>query len=203
MRYDQMPNDRLKGLGVWRHRVGGRGRDDHHRVGHLRGIPAIAADHPDDARPNTLGELQGLDDVGADVLFEITSADRKDEHDVACPQSASLEPPRERGFPAVIIDSRGELRDIVGRGVALDAGDLAEVIDRVSGVPRATADPENKQPPALVAHRAQDLDDPVYRSLVDTGRDLRRFAEISRGVVIDAHSNTWGLEGLDLAATAS
>ena len=55
---------------------------------------------------------------------------------------------RERRVPALVVDARGQLGDVVGRRVGLEAADLAEVVDRVAGVPGRAADAEDEQPSA-------------------------------------------------------
>src|SRR5207237_7927188 len=58
----------------------------------------------------------------------------------------------EGAVPAVVVDARRELGDVVDGGVGLDHDDLAEVVDRVRCVARAAADAEDEQPSPALAH---------------------------------------------------
>ena len=64
---------------------------------------------------------------------------------------AAAQPVGVAGFPSVVVDARGELGNIVGGRVALDAGDFAEVVDGVAGVARAAAYAEEEDTAALFA----------------------------------------------------
>ena len=62
-------------------------------------------------------------------------------------RDASREPratPRSR-LPALVVGPGGQLRDVVGRRVALEVAELAKVVDGVRGVPGAAADAEDEQ----------------------------------------------------------
>ena len=69
--------------------------------------------------------------------------------------------------PALVVGARGQLRDVVGRRVGLDAGDLAEVVDRVRGMRRAAADAEDEEPAARAAQIRQQGRHALDRVLVD------------------------------------
>ena len=51
--------------------------------------------------------------------------------------------------PALVVGARGQLGDVVGRRVALDADDLAEIVHRVRAVAGAAADAEEEEPAAV------------------------------------------------------
>jgi hypothetical protein len=64
-----MPHRGLETLRVGRDVVGVYGGNDTTGVGDLGGIPAVAADDAEHGRADFLGELDGADEVGADVLL--------------------------------------------------------------------------------------------------------------------------------------
>ena len=49
----------------------------------------------------------------------------------AAPSLGAAQPFRERGVPTLVVGPGRELRDVVGRGVGLEAADLPEVVDGV------------------------------------------------------------------------
>ena len=71
---------------------------------------------------------------------------------VARAEARDLEPLGEAGVPALVVHARGQLGDVVGRRVGLEAADLAEVVDGVAGVAGRAADAQDEQAPAGVAH---------------------------------------------------
>ena len=66
----------------------------------------------------------------------------------ARPRRETSQPRGEAGVPALVVDAGGQLGDVVGGRVGLEAADLAEVVDRVAGVAGRAADAEDEQPPA-------------------------------------------------------
>ena len=78
--------------------------------------------------------------------------------------------------PALVVGARGQLGDVVGRRVALDAGDLAEIVDGVRAVAGAAADAEEEQPAAaLLARSASSVRHRFDRVDVEPGDDLARL----------------------------
>src|SRR5207237_10640259 len=83
----------------------------------------------------------------------------------------------EGAVPAVVVDARGELGDVVDGGVGLDPDDLAEVVDRVRCVARAAADAEDEQPSPALAHGDETLDHLLDRGGVESAGHPRRFLQ--------------------------
>lgn len=130
-----------------------RGNNDHGVADTLR-VPAIASDDAKNTQTPRFGQIEGMNDIRADVLLEIATADRENEHRIPFGGSAALQPRLEHAFPPFVVGSRGQLGNIVRRGVGFDPAELAEIVDRMSGVaPHARATPQ-----------ALDKD---YRSLCD------------------------------------
>ena len=127
-----------------------RGDDDRH-VGDLCRVAAITADDADDAGTALLGKLEGTHKVGADVFFEVAAADGENEERVLLVEPAALEPLGEDAFPALVVGARGQLGNVVGRRVAFQPGDLAEIVDRVRCIGRAAADAQDEKPAAALA----------------------------------------------------
>jgi hypothetical protein len=75
MRNHKVPDDGLERFGVRRHRLSGHGWDDDASVGDLGREAAVSAHYTDDLRALFLGESQGFDEVGADVFFDVATAD--------------------------------------------------------------------------------------------------------------------------------
>ena len=85
----------------------------------------------------------------------------------------------EDGGPALVVGPGRQLGDVVGRGVGLDAGDLAEVVDGVRGVGGAAADAQDEQPPAALAQSAPAVSShPLDRLDVQAVDDLLASVEI-------------------------
>ena len=118
---------------------------------------------PKTAAPTLSRELEGAHQVHRDVLLAVAAADREDEQRVARAEARDLEPLGEARVPALVVHARGQLGDVVGRRVGLEAADLAEVVDRVAGVAGRAADAEDEEAPARVAH-APEADRPAPRS---------------------------------------
>ena len=128
MRYEEVPEHRLKGLGVRRDIVGvDRGHDDA-GISHFGSVTAILAHQPDDPCADLFGELHRGDEIRGHVLLEVAAADRKDEQRVLCIEAAAAQPFGEHAGPAFVIGSCGEFGDIVRGSVAFHPGDLTEVV---------------------------------------------------------------------------
>src|SRR5579863_1815598 len=65
-------------------------------------------------------------------------------------------------FPAVVVDARGQLRNVVGRCITLDIRNFAEIVHRVRGVGGAAPHPEEKESAAVAAQSDQSLNDSGY-----------------------------------------
>src|SRR5579862_7969542 len=123
MGHDEVPDHRLKGFGVGGHVLDGDSGNHDAGICDLGSVTAVAADDADDSRADAPGKLQALDDIGADVVFDAAPANGEDEQGVVGAQTAAEEPVRVAGDPAVVVDAGGQLGNIVGGRVALDAGD--------------------------------------------------------------------------------
>jgi hypothetical protein len=122
--------------------------DDHVAMpGGMAAVPAHDAEHF--GRPR-LGQIDRLDDVGADIALGIAAADRVDQDGVLVVEAADLEPRRKDRVPALVIGARGELRDVVYRAVGFYSAQLAKIIDGMTAIARAAADADQKQPPPAV-----------------------------------------------------
>ena len=86
--------------------------------------------------------------------------------------------------PALVVGAGGQFADVVGRRVALDPGDLAEIVDRVRGVGRAAAHAQDEEPPAARAHVGEQFDGAFAEGGVDLGDDFGGFAQVLFGVVV-------------------
>ena len=100
MGHEQMPDDRLKRLAVrrdvrwihgWHNHAGGR---------LLCGVTAVASDNADDRRPDFFGELNGADQIRADVFFKAAAADGENQQAVFRTDTTTFEPFRENRRPA-------------------------------------------------------------------------------------------------------
>ena len=119
-----------------------------------------------------------LDEVCTDVFFEVATADREDEDGVALAKTAAGEPARVASVPAIVVDARGQLANVVGGRVALDAGYFAEVVDGMAGVACAAAYSEEEDAAVVLARLAKDADHFVDLFLVESRGDVRDFYEV-------------------------
>jgi hypothetical protein len=90
-------------------------------------------------------------------------------------QLARAQPLHEDARPALVVRARGQLGDVVGGGIGLNARDLAEVVHRVGRVGRAAADAQHEEAPAVLPHGAKLGDAFLAVGRVDLGHDLGRF----------------------------
>ena len=145
MRDEEMPDDRLERLGMWRHRFRIDGGHDHTGVGDLRRVSAVASDDADDLCADLHGKAQREDQIRADVLLEAAAPDRQHEHHVFRLQAAPLEPGRKHRLPAFVVRAGGQLRDVIDRRIRLDGGDLPEVVDGMRAVRSAATHAQEEQ----------------------------------------------------------
>src|SRR5438270_11848750 len=135
-----MPDDRADALGLGRHVVREEWGDEYARVGVAAGVAPVAADDAEDPGSPIPREIDGTDDVGGDAALEVTAANREDEEGVGRVQAGDPQPLDEGRVPALVVDPGGQLADVVGRRVGLDAADLAEVVDGMARVAGRAAD---------------------------------------------------------------
>src|SRR5438067_1234095 len=134
MRHEQMPDNRLPCLGVRRDERSVHGGYDHDSVSMLGRVAPVTPDDTENIASNRSSQPHRVDDVDADALLFISAANRKDEDRIARTETAAAQPGGERVVPTLVVDAGGELGDIVCGRVALDAGDLAKVVDGVRRV---------------------------------------------------------------------
>ena len=91
------------------------------------------------------GQIDRLDDVGADIALQVAAADRIDQDRVLVAEAAHLEPGREDGVPTLVIGARGQLGHVVDRAVGLDPAQLSEIIDGMAAIAGAAADADQEQ----------------------------------------------------------
>src|SRR5262249_54069958 len=145
-------------------------------------VAAVTPDDADDRRAALARQLQRRDQVRADVLRDVPAPDREYEHTILRPQPTAAQPLDEHARPPVVVGAGGELGDVVGRGVGLEAGDLAEVVDRVAAVRRTAADAEEEQPAAALADAIQDVHDALDRVGVELVDHASGLVEVLAGV---------------------
>ena len=136
-------------------------------------MPTIAA-------PTSLANCTARTRLGLMFLLQIAAADGENEDHVTAFEPAAFQPVHEHAFPALVVHARGEFRDVVSRGVSLEAGDLAEIVHRVRRVGGTSAHAQEKQPPAPLANLGQLEYALLDRTRIQLGNDLRRFRKDSR-----------------------
>ena len=82
----QMPDDRLEGFNMGRHRAGADRWHNHTSICYLGGVATIAAHHAADGRSNLPGVLETTHQIKADVMFQIASPHREEDLPAGCAQ---------------------------------------------------------------------------------------------------------------------
>src|SRR6266550_1076304 len=177
-----MPHHGLECLGVRRDVFGIDGRHDHARVRSLRGVASIAAHYANHLRADRLGMLERHYQIRANILFEISAADREDEERVAWCEPAYLEPFDEHCCPALVIRARRKFRYVVGRRVTLDPDDLAKVIDGVRAITGTATHAEKKHTTTFLFYADKNVGDRLDGIDVHSGNDFGRLPQMLRGV---------------------
>jgi len=139
---------------------------------------AVLADDAVDLGADRLGELEREHEVHRDVLLAVAAAHGEDEDGVARREARDLEPLGEARVPALVVDARRELGDVVRGRVGLEAADLAEVVDGVARVTRRAAHAEDEEAPARVARRAQPDGDGLDRGGVELTHGALGLVEV-------------------------
>lgn len=173
-----MPHERLERFGVGRDGFRVYDRDEDTDIGQLRRGAAIASDDSGDRRALFARVQQGADQIRADVFFDVTAADGKDEDHVVAAEPARAEPIPVGGVPALVIDARGEFGNVVSDGVGFDACDLAEIARGMRGMSGASPDSQKKEAAAALTHRVQEICGAFDLVHIDLRCDLDRLAEI-------------------------
>lgn len=178
MRDKQMPDEGLERLGVGRDRLRIDDGNEDANVRQLSGGSTVAPHDPGDGRTFFAGVEQRTDEIGADVLFDITSAHGENKERVGRAEAAGAEPVAVGRVPAFIVHARGEFGDVVRDAIGFDAGDFAEIASCVRRVARAAANAEKKEAAAALANVAQEIRGALDGLGVDFFGDVHRLAQI-------------------------
>ena len=139
-------------------------------------------DDAEDAQAPRARFVERAHQVHAHAQLGVTAADGQDEDGVVPVGPADAEPLDEHRLPALVVDARGELGDVVDRGVGLDVTELPEVVDGVAAVRRAAAGPEKKQPASATPQLHEAVRDAIDRLVVESARDLTDLVEVGADV---------------------
>src|SRR5215471_4714543 len=161
MRNHEVQEQRLKGFCVGSDSLLVYDWHDHTRIRNPRGEPAVAAYDSEDDCAHFLRATKSADQVRAYVALLVSSTHRQNKDCVIPAQAATEQPIAVRCLPAVIVDARGEFGDIIGRRVALDAGELAEIVDRMRSVGCAATNAKKEKPAPALPHFNQKRDCPL------------------------------------------
>ena len=131
---------RQGGYPAW---IDGRNEDDHIAV--LGGISAVATHDAEHFCRARSGQIDCVNDVGADFALGITAADGIDQDCVLVAEMTGVEPPCKDRIPSLVVGAGGKLRDVVDRAIGLDAAELSKVVDGVAAVGGAAADADQEQ----------------------------------------------------------
>src|SRR5262249_31801701 len=138
MGHEEMPQDGLNPFGLRSDVLGRRrGNADAHICLLLEGALG-APDDADDRGAALTGQLDRPHQADADATLAVTTADREHEQAVVGTQVGRTEPVRVRMVPPVVVDTRGQLGDVVRYAVGLDLRELPEVTGSVRRVSRAS-----------------------------------------------------------------
>src|SRR5579859_984789 len=152
---EQMPDDSLKRLAM-RCDVSRVHRWHDHRGCSLFGrVTAVPSDYANDGSTNSFGELNGADQVRADIFFQIAATYGKNQQAILGVQATAFEPLGKNRCPAFVIGSCGQFGNVVRGRVRLETTDFAEIIHGMTRVARAAANPKDEQPPAALPHACQ------------------------------------------------
>src|SRR4051794_11792971 len=108
-----------------RNRLGIHSGHDDDSITDFSGIATVSSDNSHDSRTDTLGMLESEHEVRTNILFQIATADGHYEDRVIRVEAADLEPLGKNSLPTLVVSTRSQLRDIVGRRISLDSDDLA------------------------------------------------------------------------------
>ena len=195
MRDQGVPHHRLEGLDQGRAQRR-RGLDQDRDVGQLGERPAGSAHDAVDRRADALARPPSRRRGSSRRCARASRRPRRTPaaHRARDSRETSSQAVND-ALPAVVVGARGELGHVVGRCIALQAAQLAEVVDRVRGVARAAADAEDEQPPSALAHLGQAAGHRVDQGAVERTGELRGGLQISGAVLADRHSHN-SLAGL-------
>ena len=170
MRHHQVPDEGLQTFGLRRDESDVEVGDEHARVGTRAGARRRRGRRCRRSRRRpTRARSHGPHEVHADPAFEAAATDREDEQAVAARESRRAQPLLVRGVPAVVVDARGELGDVVGDAVGLDPGELPEVAGRVRRVAGAAARAAEEEPTAAFTRARGAARRPLDLGVVEGG----------------------------------
>src|SRR5579885_1964055 len=151
VRNQKVPDDRLQRFNKRRDGIIRNCGNNEAGIGDLRRITAVPTDDAKNACADTFCQLQTAYKVHADLALTVSSADRENKDRVLRIDSAATQPVCVAAFPSVVIDSGCKFGHVVAGRIAFHACDLAEVIDCMAGVARASANAEKEDAAAVLA----------------------------------------------------
>jgi hypothetical protein len=108
----------------------------------LRRIAAIAADDTRDGRSNGLGVLQGLDEIRANILLEISTAHRTRMASLAFSRLVFSHSTKIVAQPSSLV--RAVSSETLSVGIRFDSDDFPEIVDGMRAIAGTAADAEKK-----------------------------------------------------------
>ncbi len=174
---EAVPYHRLERLDQRSLQLSGR-VDDDGDVGECCQRSARSADNSVDRTAELPTALDGVDEVDRDAVLTGPASDAEHQERVPGGEPGDRQPFRVRRVPAVVVGARCQLRDIVGRRVALHPAELAEVVDRVRCVPGTSSDAEDEEPSPILTHLGQAIGHGVQLSGID------RAGQVGRGLQV-------------------
>jgi hypothetical protein len=141
-----MPHNGLKrfGMGGHVHRI--HCGNEHTGVRDSGRESTVSSDNTYDFAADLPRQSQRRNKIGADLFFEVPAADGKHEDRVVCAELTDTEPVLENTGPAFVICARGQFGNVIGRGVSLNTGNFAEIVDGVRSIGGAATNAEDKKP---------------------------------------------------------
>jgi len=185
-------HDRLESLGLRSHEPGVGGGDHDARVGELRERATVASYPAHQRCAAVVRQQHRLDEVHADAPSQVAAADAEHEDAVVGAQPRRAQPVRVRAVPAVVVDPRGELRDVVADRVGLEVAELAEVARGVRRVPGPSAGAAEEQASAPFACCGEHVDDGFDRRAVEVREHGPRVVEESLSERAHGHFSSRG-----------
>src|SRR3954451_13098364 len=160
------------------YRVGVDHGNEDARVGDLGCPAAVAADDTHDASANLPGELKARNEVRADVASRVTASHRKNKDEIPIAQPAHSKPFCITRIPALVVDPRRQLGDVVGGRIRLEAPKLAEVADGVGRVASTAARPDDEQPSLACAELDELANESGQRAAIQAVENFARLGKV-------------------------
>jgi hypothetical protein len=168
-----------KSLGVRRDVLRHERRDQDGGVGNLPCIAPVTADDCIDLRAYFTRMVHRCDEIRGEIRRNAATADGQGQDSVSGAEPRAAQPFDVRRIPTVVVDTRGELGDVVGRRVGLEAAELAGVVDGMSGVRGRAPDAEDEQPAALVTHLRETGGEALDRLRIQLTHDPGGLLEVA------------------------